>query len=58
MKKKIKIVPYGDGYLPIETAAREKKLQALLDNPPVFDVKNKKEITNWAKLIFDLYKTK
>lgn len=58
MKKKYKIVPYNGGYMPEEMAIREKKIQDLIDNPPIFDIKNKKEILKWVKTLFDLYKSK
>ena len=58
MKKKHDIVQYKNGYMPKDNLILNKKINDLIDNPPIFDIKNKNEISRWLKTILDLYKSK
>lgn len=58
MKKKYDIVQYKNGYMPKDNLILNKKINDLIDNPPIFDIKNKNEISRWLKDILDLYKSK
>lgn len=56
-KKNKKLVLHKGGYLPKDKLIANEKIHKLLDNPPDFDPTNKREILNWIKTIYSLYKS-